>query len=417
MEPHRAAAVRAVWPGAIGEASVGKSAGMNPELTMLMALLTCSLMFSVIFFVAWREMDRPRHALLWALAFALGATQWIVSVIGVTFFPTSIVFFLLSSAAPLMQINLSLAAYRHRSGLPERWPIMTATMLGALILTVITMTITPHQGIRYSIIPVYTVVALILCIRAILLSPHRVTMAEKTTIGALALFAVFELAQTGTALARGVVGDAEDIARYRMLLLMGLPSFYIGSGLFSVFLLATDQAERMRLLAASDPLTGILNRRGFEEGATRALFHARRAGKPLTLALADLDHFKTINDRFGHAAGDVVLRQFVEVVQASLRREDLCGRMGGEEFAILLTDTSGRAAYRAIERLREQIEGLRIEGDPAFRITSSFGMTELAAGDVAIDPLLARADDALYRSKTAGRNRVTLIEPVESPPD
>lgn len=381
---------------------------MNPAIIVLMALFSNSLALAVIFLVAWRALGRPRHALLWAIAFALGAAHWVVNAIGAAYFPGNAGFFLVSTAAQLTQVFLTLGAYRHRSALPPRWTVMALAGAACLAATAVNLFMLPHDGIRFALLPLFAAGGIALCVDAIRRGSGPATTAEKATMIMFALFALFELALAAAALERGPVGTRENIATYRAMLLLGLPSFYIGAGLFSVFLLAADLAERMRLLAASDPLTGILNRRGFEEAADRAIAIARRHGQPLSLAVADLDHFKSINDRFGHAAGDYVLRRFAALVQGAIRRGDLFARLGGEEFAILLVNTPGRPALEVIDRLREQVAAMVIDLDPSFAITSSFGVTEWIAADARLDPMLIRADRALYRSKIGGRNLVTL---------
>ena len=199
---------------------------------------------------------------------------------------------------------------------------------------------------------------------------------------------------------------------------MTAPSAFIGTGLFAVFLLAADLAERMGKLAASDPLTGVLNRRGFEDAGMRALAVARRQGQPLTIVMADLDRFKSVNDLYGHAAGDEVLRRFVAHVAGSIRAGDLFGRLGGEEFALLLVDASPSAAMEVIDRIRIALGELEIaSGAHRIRITASFGITGPSDPNEELPAILARADSALYRSKMAGRDRVTMAPlPPTMPP-
>jgi diguanylate cyclase (GGDEF)-like protein len=123
--------------------------------------------------------------------------------------------------------------------------------------------------------------------------------------------------------------------------------------------------------------------------------------------MLDLDHFKQVNDDHGHAAGDVVLRHFAERVQDSLRKTDQAGRLGGEEFAILLFGTDHASATEFAERLRDQVAADEAEHDSVkLRVTVSIGVTQLWESDASTDETLARADAALYRAKANGRNRV-----------
>jgi len=157
-------------------------------------------------------------------------------------------------------------------------------------------------------------------------------------------------------------------------------------------------------LTRTDPLTGLANRRYFVERFESALSFARRARQPLTVVMADLDHFKRVNDTYGHAAGDRVIRSFAECLSLSSRKEDLITRYGGEEFLALMPNT--RAAQGALfaERVRSTLAKMDLLGDGR-RLTASFGVAELAAEETR-DSLLKRADDALYRAKENGRDQV-----------
>ncbi|MDH4583991.1 diguanylate cyclase [Pseudomonas sp. BN415] len=167
--------------------------------------------------------------------------------------------------------------------------------------------------------------------------------------------------------------------------------------------------ERQLLhLATTDPLTGALNRRAFEERAEQELQRARRQSSPLCLALLDLDHFKQVNDRHGHQVGDDVLRQFSQLCQQQARRTDLFARYGGEEFIFLLPDTSADSAHHLLERLRMALHGLEIAapGGP-IRVSVSIGLASVSANDD-LHRLQGVADAALYRAKQLGRNRVEM---------
>jgi len=161
-------------------------------------------------------------------------------------------------------------------------------------------------------------------------------------------------------------------------------------------------------LATTDPLTGALNRRAFEERAAQELQRARRQDSPLCLALLDLDHFKQINDQHGHQAGDEVLRQFSRLCQQQARRTDLFARYGGEEFIFLLPDTDAHSARHLLERLRLALTDLEITtpGGP-LRVSVSIGLASVRANDD-LYRLQGVADAALYRAKQGGRNRIEL---------
>lgn len=162
-------------------------------------------------------------------------------------------------------------------------------------------------------------------------------------------------------------------------------------------------------LAASDSLTELANRRNFFEQADAEVQRAHRYGHPLALQMLDLDHFKSINDHFGHAAGDEVLRRIAGVLRANLRHNDLAARIGGEEFVILLPETQLADAAQHAERLRKAIAGLRIPFEQSMlSVTVSIGVAALDTGELSPEPMLMRADSGLYRAKQDGRNRVQV---------
>lgn len=163
-------------------------------------------------------------------------------------------------------------------------------------------------------------------------------------------------------------------------------------------------------LAATDFLTGIANSRRFYETGEIEIQRARRFRHTLTLVMFDLDFFKRVNDTYGHAAGDKVLIEIVNVCRRALRSVDGFGRLGGEEFAVLLPHTDLEGGRTVAEILRTAIENIRIEISPdeIIRTTASFGVTELKSTDVQIQTLLDRADAVLYQAKNTGRNRVVV---------
>lgn len=189
---------------------------------------------------------------------------------------------------------------------------------------------------------------------------------------------------------------------------------YAVGTVFVIFMLVSERTVRAHKAAASlDPLTGLFNRRGFSEATARMIEREAAAGRPITVMIFDLDHFKSINDRFGHPAGDEVIKLFASIVSGSLRMSDLCGRIGGEEFAAVLP-CSIEEAMTAAERVRQAFQGcgLEVDGTP-IATTVSIGVAGGPA-NVELDVLLAAADTALYQAKRGGRNRVvaTAEEPL-----
>lgn len=177
-------------------------------------------------------------------------------------------------------------------------------------------------------------------------------------------------------------------------------------------MLAHDQlARRMEQLANIDELTGVLMRRAFMARATDLLHKAVAGGKPLSIAVLDIDKFKAVNDDFGHAVGDRILTHVTSVVSTRLKPGDLFGRLGGEEFAIVLVDTGKAAAAAVMDELRLAVEQSPREG---VRCTFSAGIECVMPGDT-LAGTLARADAALYVAKAKGRNRVVMASEVDVP--
>lgn len=181
---------------------------------------------------------------------------------------------------------------------------------------------------------------------------------------------------------------------------------------FGFLLLHKDRADaEARRLATIDPLTGAYNRSTFHEIAERELSRARRQGRPLSIVMLDIDHFRAINEKHGHRLGDEVLRKFADLVRSALRKEDMLVRYGGEEFLVMLPDVPGPGAVVVAGRIRRYVANEPIEvGEEKFAVTVSLGVAaRLDEGPESIDTLLDRADSALALAKERGRNRVVAL--------
>jgi diguanylate cyclase (GGDEF)-like protein/PAS domain S-box-containing protein len=166
----------------------------------------------------------------------------------------------------------------------------------------------------------------------------------------------------------------------------------------------TQLREMYMKQAVTDPLTALLNRLGGHQTIAREVARARRHGTGLSFAMIDIDHFKDVNDRFGHGVGDDVLREVADVIGRAIRGDDALIRWGGEEFLLLLPGARRGHALELAERLRARVAGLAIEGLPA--VTVSIGVDELNADETGAEAAIERADQRMYAAKAAGRNRV-----------
>ncbi len=174
-------------------------------------------------------------------------------------------------------------------------------------------------------------------------------------------------------------------------------------------LMQNEQARfALEELANKDALTGLTNRRHFQLMANAEVQRAQRYQRPVTVGMADLDSFKNLNDTYGHAAGDAVLRAFAQLMRDSFRQSDLIGRYGGEEFAFLFPESTLAEAYIQAERLRQRCAGfdVTLPDGRVVRVTMSIGLADASASSLEV--ALNRADDALYEAKRNGRNRVVL---------
>lgn len=168
--------------------------------------------------------------------------------------------------------------------------------------------------------------------------------------------------------------------------------------------------RRLSHLATTDSLTGIANRAGFFDAAQREIAASLRSEKPPALLMIDMDHFKQINDTHGHETGDAVLRSFAKLCRRQFRAHDIIGRLGGEEFAILLPQASRETALARAEKLRASTQKMRFRGRAELQVTASIGVTCFEPGEGSLDAALSRADKALYAAKRSGRNRVCVAD-------
>lgn len=386
---------------------------MNPAVVILAVLFCTSSVLSFTMGLAWRDLGRPTHALTWSIAFGVASFQWIVNATGLLLFPHALPYIAVVSALSLASSALCAIGCRQRAGLPPHYVQFAAAVAVATAVSVIAYAV---GGGTYGAVNLFAGLMFVIAASATLGRGRSTLPGEMVLAVALLLFAVLELFLTIISVGQGFSGAPELLRLYRLILGLGLACGYIATGVAAVFLLATDLAGQMHVLTISDPLTAVFNRRGFEQAAAHSIAVARLHRQPLAIIVADLDAFKAINDRYGHAVGDDVLRRFATHVASSLRRGDIIGRMGGEEFGILLANTTGAAAVNIIDRIRSEVAALSTGGEMPVQVTCSFGIAVLAADDKDISYALNRADLALYRAKSAGRNKVVLYDPAGEPP-
>jgi two-component system, cell cycle response regulator len=184
----------------------------------------------------------------------------------------------------------------------------------------------------------------------------------------------------------------------------------VGRRIIQLHLEVEAKNRQLEQLALTDPLTGLPNRRAIDLWVDSQLSSAARHDFPMWVVMADLDHFKKINDTYGHEAGDAVLKSFAAILKANTRRSNICGRLGGEEFVLILTHTNEEQTKIAVERIRKRFAMERFRfGQADVAVTATFGIAGFSGNHAPeFNVLLARADTALYAAKNRGRNRMEV---------
>ncbi len=238
---------------------------------------------------------------------------------------------------------------------------------------------------------------------------------DKISVGGwLLLLRAFAAQVLACAVTAAATGFAVEPATSTREVLFSLP-FLVGYPLAistAMFMLARRASRHNRMLARQtrvDASTGLLNRPSWEAAVDSELRRFKRGGAAAALLMIDIDHFKTINDRFGHLAGDEVIRTTAAVIQACIREIDVPGRYGGDEFGVLLAHTGMHAAIVAAERIRQRVGETEFERAPGVRCTLSIGIAAAARSMEDVHAWISQADAALYRAKTLGRNQTARL--------
>ena len=299
---------------------------------------------------------------------------------------------------------------RRRPALATSGVVMTAAMLLGMTSFFGLYFVSPDEHIRW-----LAAVTMTLIIELFVLLPNRVIY----TVG-VAVYAI-----VGTLVCVAI--NISETTPLRMIILAELLLIPAISGWFAAQrfeitrrreFMALEQAEaeierrtalevQLQNQARTDPLTGACNRRAYASAAQREMATARATGRPLSFVMLDLDHFKRVNDTHGHAVGDAALVATAELCRDVLRSCDIFGRLGGEEFLIILPDTDHATACGVAETIRSRLAASgRVNGAADLRLTATLAVTELGPDDEHLDDVLRRADAILYRGKNAGRDRV-----------
>jgi len=381
---------------------------LNVNATLLSVLFGITLMNALVMIHGWRIHFGERSIALWTVGFVGAAAA-----AGVTFLrpylpvPVSILLTSVFALTSAFSMTLGLACF---VGRPEPWRLVLVASAVAMIGIAWCTLVSDSQQGRLLF---YSAAAMLAhCRTALYLLSRSTRPAGRSWF---LLMVIVPMAMLSVA-ARAVltmphVREWLAIDETRLGLFWSYDLILV-QVLAPTGLLMMTGERLMRNLeqqAHHDALTGILNRRAFIERAEIEAARAGRHRRPVGLLLLDIDHFKRVNDTYGHYAGDEMLRGFVAAIAQTLRKEDVFCRFGGEEFCLLLPEIDLDGAGRCAERIRRLVAGLQVpyEGGP-LSVTVSIGVALLEGGPAALSRAIDAADRALYRAKTNGRNRIEL---------
>lgn len=390
---------------------------MHSPTLIITAAIFAALITGVLYAVLCFNRDIPGLR-LWVWSF-FAASLTAINLLLSDLLPEvlSVIFAQGSIAAATTVCWLGSRSYMGLKPLPRRWLSVIGLVVVLLLgLSIYFTTVSLNPGARFVLASGYSGVFFLLTARTVAkgdirLVPARYLFASIVGIHGLFLFirpVLFKLSQPS-------VIDGADSAFMDLIsqFVVLEANVAVVATAFGVLVLANEHiTTALRRLAEIDPLTQVFNRRAFLLLLDKAISSSQRTHALLPVLLIDLDHFKTINDTWGHRAGDDVLRHFVQLANRCLRKDDVMGRLGGEEFAIFLPNADGPGAAAVAEHVRALVEAQSLKGAVAdcaeIRLTVSIGVVLYAAGESG-DTVLHRADEAMYLAKQHGRNRVEWL--------
>ena len=380
----------------------------SPVFYTQLSLALTSLMISVIFYLAWKTLGQKAHALNWSIAFLASSVYWLLIMMPGPF-PNFESYWLTTNAFGFVLVTLALRGHCQRTDcqhLPKNlWPFSAVVFAGLAAVTVLW----PHAGLSVALLPLYASITIVMSAIMIIRHRDKPRPAEWAAAATMLVFAVVQASVAGFLFGLGPEREPVFSQLYEHPSFLAMPAGFTGIAMFVIFMLASDMSEEMKEVAVRDQLTGLLNRRGFGEMAAKAYATARRSGRPVSVIMSDIDHFKDVNDEFGHAAGDAALAHFAELLTEDRRADDFAARMGGEEFALVLPGTELAETMAIADELCIRMASSPLVVDRRnVEMTASFGVATISDKDTCLTDVIVRADRALYRSKRAGRNRVDL---------
>lgn len=312
-------------------------------------------------------------------------------------------------------LGMALYSLRVFRGYATRDPLGWGLVTAVFVLLFLFTHLTPSFQVRISVVSIALALFMARCALALHFDvPGKCRRSYRFTEVVFWLAALAAVARAAEVLSTPGE-ELPDASEFDATIFLYYASF-VTVGTLGVMWMGIQELQRELVRSARiDSLTGVLNRGAFLVEFAREESRSDREGRPFSLAIFDLDRFKTLNDRYGHPVGDKVLQDVVGTMRLSIRRHDLIGRYGGEEFALLMPNTGKDTALRVAERVRNEVEqkGVMIDGERV-QLTLSGGVATYQVDGHDWDSLLSAADTALYAAKAAGRNLIRPAEPVQT---
>ncbi len=355
-------------------------------------------------------MEKKTYVLMWALFYFFAAVNGILNAAN-DLFPNRGLYWVVVNGFSLLTQVLALAGFRMRAG---RRPFPPTILIYFIVIELLVIWFTflmPHMGLRMVFIPVSGGLVVMAIAFEISRTGRPLRVAEKSAVVLFLLYAVVQFTSGTLALLQGAERNEHYLTLYSQTNFLFMPAFFAGLGLFTLLILVDDLANKMKMQAVTDYLTGLLNRRGFKQQADALIQQHRKGDKPLAVIVADIDHFKNINDQYGHQIGDEVLQYVSNGMRQLLKPPAVMGRTGGEEFAVLSPVTDIDDAKKLAEYLCQQLSEQSRNTNANLHITGSFGV---ALVESSLEQAIIQADQAMYQAKHNGRNQVVVGETAEN---
>lgn len=344
--------------------------------------------------------------LVWAIGFLFGSFGWLVNLIPVTLFASEALFWLTDTMITL--ISASMVCYgfvlRANRSLHMLWFVIAAFI--AMNMMVYFSSIRNSFELEMAISPFFVTLCLQLSSIILWCKPGKLAPAEKFAAVVCQIGALVHVAR-GVLTAAQAYSPAPGLQQsYELVSFLFLPASYTAIGMIILLLVISDLFETNNQLSLTDPLTGVLNPNGIEQVVTKLISHCQRSDQWFSLILTNIDNLQSINEQYGHHAGDMVLRTFANTLTNNLRTGDYIGRTAGDEFILLLPNTTDDGSLDMAERLRLAVGQIcLIERGQEIRFTASFGVVS-SRHEYFYSKLLSRAEHALYQANLNGRNCV-----------